>query len=284
MNCINDCLDRFIEFTAWEMTKPKAYGPFHLIFTFLGVALCLLLAWKFRRLGERGNKILLISVSLFLMVTEAYKQLFYYYHMEDEKYNFGIFPFHLCSVPMYLCFIAALIKPGKVRDGMYGFMTTFNLLGGIMAFIEPSGIVHEYWTLTLHAFIWHMCLIFVGFYLIASGRCAKTKKDFLYAIATFLVLCVIAFCINLIFWKASEGDINMFYVGPRYSPLIVFKDISKNFGWYISTLLYIPTVTLGAFIVFLPVHLFAKKKDRNRSVAPLEVTRLAETEKEPILK
>ena len=100
MDCINDCLDRFIEFTAWEMTKPKAYGPFHLIFTFLGVALCLLLAWKFRRLGERGNKILLISVSLFLMVTEAYKQLFYYYHMEDEKYNFGIFPFHLCSVPM----------------------------------------------------------------------------------------------------------------------------------------------------------------------------------------
>jgi hypothetical protein len=168
---------------------------------------------------------------------------------------------------------------------MYHFMTTFNLLGGLMAFIEPSGIVHEYWTLTLHAFIWHMCLVFVGFYLIASGRCAKTRKDFLYAIITFLVLCVIAFCINLIFWEASKGDINMFYVGPRYSPLIVFKDISQKFGWYVSTLLYIPVVTLGAFIIFLPVSIFAKKKGwKKLTYVVEESTDRAEAQKEPILK
>ena len=277
-------LNKMIDATAWGMEKPAAYGAFHLIFTFVGIAVCILAAYLLRNAGEKGNRAVLVSVGVFLMVTEVYKQLFYYYYIGDGSYQWWIFPFQLCSVPMYLCVIAPFLKKGKIQSGMYHFMTTFNLLGGLMAFIEPSGIVHEYWTLTLHAFIWHMCLIFVGFYLIASGRCAKTKKDFLYAIATFLVLCVIAFCINLIFWKASEGDINMFYVGPRYSPLIVFKDISKNFGWYISTLLYIPTVTLGAFIVFLPVHLFAKKKDRNRSVAPVAVTEQAETEKEPILK
>ena len=260
MDCINDCLDRFIEFTAWEMTKPKAYGPFHLIFTFLGVALCLLLAWKLRRLGERGNKILLISVSLFLMVTEAYKQLFYYYHMEDEKYNFGIFPFHLCSVPMYLCFIAALIKPGKVRDGMYGFMTTFNLLGGIMAFIEPSGIVHDHLTLTVHAFLWHLSLIFIGAYLLMSGRYAKTMQNYWSAVITFVSLCALAFIINLSLWEVSGGNINMFFVGPRNSSLIVFKQISEAAGWYVSTLLYIPTVCLGAYLVFLPAHLHYKKK------------------------
>ena len=34
-------LERFIEATAWAMEKPKAYGPFHLTFTFVGLAVCI---------------------------------------------------------------------------------------------------------------------------------------------------------------------------------------------------------------------------------------------------
>ncbi len=262
MGSISDLLDRFIEITAWEMTKPKAYGPFHLIFTFVGVAVCLLLAWKLRKISEKGNKVLLISVSLFLIITEVYKQLFYYYHIKDEQYDFGIFPFQLCSVPMYLCLIAALVRPGKIQNGMYGFMTTFNLLGGIMAFIEPSGIVHDHLTLTIHAFVWHLSLIFIGAYLLMSGRGAKTKKDYLYAVITFVSLCAVAFIINLSLWDVSNGGINMFFVGPRNSSLIVFKQISEAAGRYISTLLYIPTVCLGAYLLFLPAHMYYKKRSK----------------------
>ncbi len=260
MQFIDAFLEQIIEMTAWEMTKPKAYGPFHLIFTFVFLAISLFAAYKLRHTGEKGNRAVLLFAGLFLMVTEVYKQLFYFYHMEDHAYNWGIFPFQLCSVPMYLCVIAAFLKPGKLRDGMYGFMTTFNLLGGIMAFIEPSGIVHEHWTLTIHAFVWHMMLIFIGAYLIASGRFAKTWKDYRAAVITFLALAVLAFCINCIFWRVSEGGINMFFVGPRNSSLIVFKQISEAAGWYVSTILYLPTVCIGALIVFLPAHLYAKKK------------------------
>jgi len=253
-------LEKFIELTAWEITAPRAYGPFHLTFTFVGIALCVFLAWKLRKLGERGNRAVLLTVGIFLIITEVYKQLFYFYHMEDNEYAYWIFPFQLCSVPMYLCIIAALIKGGRIQSGMYGFMTTFNLLGGLMAFIEPSGIIHGHLTLMLHAFIWHMSLIFVGFYLIASGRCAKTKKDFKYAAITFLALAVVAFLINLILWVPSEGTINMFFVGPRNSSLAVFSWIAKTFGWYVSTLIYLPVVCLGAYLIFLPVYLYYKKK------------------------
>ncbi len=253
-------LDKAMEATAWEMTPPPAYGAFHLSFMIIGIALCVLLAYKLRSLSERGHKAVLLCAGIFLVITEIYKQLFYYFYIENNEYAWWIFPFQLCSVPMYLCIIAVFLKPGAVQNGIYGFMTTYNLLGGLMAFIEPSGITHSYWTLTLHAYLWHMTLIFVGIYLIFSGRCAKTKKDFLHAAATFVVLCVVAFCINLIFWDASGGTINMFFVGPRNSSLAVFKDIAKNFGWYVSTALYIPAVTLGAFIIFLPAHIYAKKK------------------------
>ena len=270
---MGDWLESIMAATAWEMTKPAAYGPFHLTFTALGVFLCILIARKLRHVSERGNQIVLFSVGMFLAVTEIYKQLFYTFYLEDHTYNFGIFPFQLCSVPMYLCLIAPFLKPGKIRDGMYHFMTTYNLLGGIMAFIEPSGIVHGYWTLTLHAFLWHMMLVFIGIYLIASGRFAKTRRDYYSATVTFLVLAVIAFSINLIFWEASNGRINMFFVGPRNSSLMVFKDISKRFGWYISTLLYIPTVCLGAFIVYLPAHIYANRKASKAKQGNMELNR-----------
>jgi len=268
---MNEVLYDWMKATAWTMEKPKAYGAFHLIFTFVGVLVCILLARRLRRLSDRGNRIVLLSVGIFLVLTEIYKQLFYYYHIGNGHYQWWIFPFQLCSVPMYLCIFASLLKKGNIQSGMYCFMTTYNLLGGIMAFVEPSGIMHEYWTLTLHAFIWHMLLIFVGAYLIASGRFAKTKKEFRSATVVFLVLAAVAFSINLIFWKASNGSINMFFVGPKNSSLAVFKQISQKFGWYVSTLLYIPTVCLGAYLVFLPAYLHNKKKEKKLAMEKKEI-------------
>lgn len=253
-------LEQFINATAWPMTEPASYGPFHLIFAFVGLAAAALLARRLRRLSDKGNRILLLTCGIFLLLSEIYKQLFYYYFIGQRSYQWWIFPFQLCSVPMYLCIIAPLLKPGKVQQGMYNFMMIYNLLGGFMAFVEPSGITHAYWTLTLHAFIWHLILVFIGLYLAFSDRAGKTMKDYKAASVTFLCLSGIAFCINLIFWKAAEGDINMFFVGPRISPLIVFEWIAETFGWYVSTALYLPVVCLGAFLFFLPFHLHAKKK------------------------
>ena len=253
-------LEQFINATAWPMTEPASYGPFHLIFAFVGLAAAALLARRLRRLSDKGNRILLLTCGIFLLLSEIYKQLFYYYFIGQRSYQWWIFPFQLCSVPMYLCIIAPLLKPGKIQQGMYNFMMIYNLLGGFMAFVEPSGITHAYWTLTLHAFIWHMMLVFIGLYLAFSDRAGKTMKDYRAASVTFLCLSGIAFCINLIFWKAAEGDINMFFVGPRISPLIVFEWIAETFGWYVSTALYLPVVCLGAFLFFLPFHLHAKKK------------------------
>ena len=253
-------LEHVIRSTAWPMEKPPAYGTFHLTFTVVGFAVCILLAYLLRRTDEKGNRALLTALGVFLMLTEVYKQLFYYYHIGNGSYQWWIFPFQLCSVPMYLCVIAPWLKRGPVQQGMYGFMTTFNLLGGLMAFIEPSGIVHEYWTLTLHAFIWHMMLVFVGCYLLATGRGAKTMAEYRAAALTFVALCGIAFTINLLLRQVSGGSVNMFFVGPSNSSLLVFKQISQHFGWYVSTLLYIPTVCAGAFVVFLPYHRYQKKQ------------------------
>ncbi len=249
----------FIEWTAWEMVKPEPYGAFHILWVLIAIPLCTLAAWKLRKLDEKGNRILLLSVGIFLAICELYKQLFYYYHIGNGSYQWWIFPFQMCSVPMYLCMIAPILKSDKVKSGMYHFMMIYNLMGGFMSFVEPSGLVHGYWTLTLHAFIWHTLLIFVGLYLGFSGYTSARKQDFKLATLTLLCLCILAFVINLLFWDVSGGSINMFFLGPKNSSLAVFKDISERFGWYFSTLLYIPAMILGGFLVFLPFHLVKKK-------------------------
>lgn len=272
MNEFTEWLSDILHATAFEMTPPTAYGAFHLTFAIVGFAVSLLLAWKLRNIGGKRCRILIFSVGAFLIACELYKQLFYYFCIGEVGYKWWIFPFHLCSVPMYLCVIAPIIKQGAISKAMYSFMMIYNLMGGFITFFEPSGINLSYWGLTLHAYTWHMTLVFVGLFLAFSGLGGKTIRDYWWASGTFVVLCVMAFCINLIFWDVSGGDINMFFVGPKNSSLVVFKDIAKNFGWYVSTLLYVPAVCLGAYIVFLPFHIWEKKKAPKTAPEKIAVT------------
>lgn len=263
-----DTMITFLKNTAWMMEKPKAYGAFHLCFMLIGFVVCGFFAWRLRHLGEKGNRRVLLTVGIFLAVSELYKQLFYTFVIGGGHYQWWIFPFQLCSIPMYICLILPFIKKGRISNGMYTFLMTFNFMGGLISFFEPSGLFHEYWTLTLHALIWHMCLVFLGLYVFFSGRAGFEKKDYLHAMITFLVLCGMAFAINCIFWNASEGSIKMFYVGPATSPLAVFKDIAEGFGWYVCTAVYIPVLCLGAFLIFLAFR-GIRRAMRKKSKAPL---------------
>ncbi len=266
MSRFEEFLSDFLHSTAFPMTPPESYGTFHLTFAIVGFVICVAAAWLLRNISQKKARILLVCVGVVLALFEAYKQLFYYYCIGDVGYKWWIFPFQMCSVPMYLCIIAPLLKPGKISRGMYSFMMIYNLLGGFITFFEPSGINLGYWGLTLHAYTWHMVLVFIGLFLCFSGLGGRTMKDYWSASITFVALCVIAFCINLLLGDISGNSINMFFVGPRNSSLIVFKDIAENFGWYISTLLYIPAVCLGAFLFFLPIRLYARRQEK-QSVA-----------------
>ncbi len=245
--------------TAWNMTPPQTFGTFHLCFLFIGMAVCVALAWLFRKADEKQNRIILLSMGGFLLLSEIYKQLFYTYYIGGGVYQWWIFPFQLCSIPMYFCLFVPFIKNEKVRQSFYTFLATYNLLGGFVAMIEQSGLSHEYVTLTLHAYLWHLSLVFVGFYLIASGRAGKSFKDFIPAVCVFAGLCVIAQGINISFHFAQQADLvsqeqslKMFYISPYYqTPIAVFKQIEEATNWFVNALLYCFAQTLGGFIFFI---------------------------------
>lgn len=240
-------MSEFLHWTAWRMEMPKAYGAFHLLSTALLLALTIVAARRLRNANERQNRVILGAVGAFLLLTEVYKIAF---HMTVDPYGWqfwGVFPFQLCSVPMYLCVFCALCKNERFNRWWYEFMFAINMFGGLMAFIEPSGIQHTYITLTAHAYLWHMALIFVGLYLYFSRRACTDARSYYKAIAVYFGSCVVAQAFNLLF-----GDkINCFYISPyKQSPLAVFKDIYASCGWVVNMVLLILALLLASAAVY----------------------------------
>lgn len=249
-------MQAFLQWTAWEMEKPASYGAFHLASTAVLLLLTITAAYRHRNASDKQNRIVLGVVGGFLLLTEVYKILF---HIFVDPYGWGfwgVFPYQLCSVPMYLCIFCAFCRNKKVNAWLYEFMFAINMFGGIMAFIEPSGINHSYWTLTLHAYIWHMMLIFVGLYLYLNKRVCCNKRDYAKGIAVFAGACALAQMLNVIF----AGKINCFYISPYVrSPLAVFTDIYAACGWVVNMVLWAIALVIASALVYYIGYLFRTK-------------------------
>lgn len=254
-----DALENFLQWTSWPMKTPEIWGVFHMTFLAVGLMLTVAVCYLLKDIDDKKHDKVILAIGIFLAVIEIYKQLYYYFVVGQRSYQYWVFPFQLCSIPIYLCLIIPFVKKEKLKQAMYDFLVYFNFLGGLAAFVEPSGIVHDRITLTLHSYTWHMMLIFIGAFLVVTKKVKADKKSLFNSFKVFLVLAVVAFAINCLLWQPSNGSINMFFVGPANSSLVVFKDIARKYGWYVSTLLYLPTVCLGATLMWLPIHFIQKK-------------------------
>ena len=249
----------FLQWTAWTMEKPAPYGLFHILFTLVLLALSIAGAWMLRHADEKRNRVVLGVVGGFLLVTEVYKILFHIY-VDPYGWEFwGTFPFQLCSVPMYLSLFCAFCRSEQVNAWCYEFMFAVNMFGGIMAFLEPSGIQHTYVSLTVHAYVWHMLLIFLGLYLYFSKRACMDRRSYSKAVAVYLAACGVAQGFNVIF----AGKVNCFYISPYIrSPLAVFKDIYAACGWVTNMVLLILGLILASAAVYYIGYMIRVKNNR----------------------
>ena len=216
-------LESFFHSVAVSMEVPAAYGLFHLLLVVIGFSSCGFLAWKLRKAGEKTVNWILFACGMALALSEVFKQFFYYYVIADGAYHWGEFPFQLCSTPMYMCLIVPFVREGRFRRAMYSFMVLYNLLGGAISFAEPSGLFHDYVFLTIHSCVWHMLLVFVGLLICFAKRGGTSLRDYVDATRLFVVLCAVAFAMNCFVQMGLEKKMNMFFVGPGNSPIVVFK-------------------------------------------------------------
>jgi hypothetical protein len=154
----------------------------------------------------------------------------------------------------------------KALTILYTFMQDFNLLGGVMALAEPSGLFKPYLFLTLHGLIWHLLLIYIGFVIAFSQLSDSSFGGFIRTLPLFFSCCVIASFINIT--VKPLGQANMFYITPYYpSAQIVFHQIALQLGIPAGIILYLFATCLGGFLfhaVFGQFHIFSTRNKYNQ--------------------
>lgn len=242
--------------TAWTMMPPAPYSAFHLLFTAAGVLMAWFLAQKIsRKIQEKDDsrqpaalRRTLFSCGLLLAFMELYKQAFLFFVVNGERYDWWYFPFQLCSVPMYLCLALVRIRSRDFFRVAATFLQDFSLLGGFLALAVPPGLMHPYWTLTLHGFFWHFILIFIGLLCAMTKSADYSLRGYFRSLALFFPCCLIAIFINVAAGPTADAD--MFYLSPYHaSSQPVFHEISMALGIFPGMLLYILAMILGGLLI-----------------------------------
>ncbi len=265
-------IEEFIRSTHIEVeNRPEPYGLFHILFTLLSVTVIIAVCYFMRKNKEMTFRRVLLSVGSILILSEIYKQIYYVYAAGGEGYDWYIFPFQLCSVPMYLCVAVGLMKKNKVRDALCEYLVSIGFLGGIMAYAEPSGILNGHYFTLIHSCIWHALLVFIALYILFTDNAAHSLGGYK---RSMLVTCGVVICatmLNIIFSK--KPDFNMCYISPFYNtPLAVFKSFDEFFegalgygaGRILSIIIYIIALMLGGFIIYSASYLIKKAVKKSR--------------------
>ncbi len=253
-------MEALMQKIAWPMTPPAPCSAFHLLTAAAGLILSVFLAYVLSKHKKSSTDRVLFLCGVVLGVSELVKQFFLYYIVNGKTYDWWYFPFQLCSLPMYFCLILPLVSKTKYGIIFYTFMQDFNLLGGVMALAEPSGLFHPYWFLTLHGLLWHILLIFIGLLIGFSGKSDHSLKGYFSTLPLFGICCLIASAINILAKPAGRAD--MFYISPYYpSTQAVFHQIALKTGILAGNLIYLFSICLGGFLFHLA---FSKLFPENR--------------------
>lgn len=226
-----DIITEFLKLTAWRMEAPKILSAFHILAVLVLSSIAVIAAVTAARRYDDDTRIKILGVLGWVMLaSELYKQLFYYFIVNGQTYDWWFFPFQLCSVPMYMCILLPLFyrgshsdksgksgkrgkyaescalsrKSGKYAESggfgrvMLTFMCGFTFVSAVAALVWPEDMLRPYVTLTWHGLIWHSILLFISVMIALSGMADFTWKGFLKSVLLFLVLCAAAIMINVL--------------------------------------------------------------------------------------
>ena len=189
-----------------------------------------------------------------MLVLEIYKQIFYAgLHVRDGHlvwdYQWGNFPFQLCSMPLYLLPFVAFMKEGKVRDSILAFLSTFAFFGGMVVFVYPNDVFVRMIGINIQTMVHHGLQIVLGIYFMVYNRKKLNWIYFLRGAIVFGISMFTALMLNIIMYHAVMVHIgqsfNMFYIGPYVKcHLPILTDIWTNVP-YIVFLLIVFQVVVG---------------------------------------
>ncbi len=261
-----DSIETLLAKSVIQANQPiEAFGIFH----FVAIGICVIitiffgiLAWRKPNDNTIDRVVFLFGVAFFLL--EWYKQLLYNFVIGNGDYDFTVFPFQFCSLPIYICLFAPLCKK-KIRLVFYRFLALFGTVGGYLVIAYPN--MPESLTMCVYTMIWHTLMTALGIYLLIATDCGRHfATDYFPAVAVFLLSLLCATGLNCAFENISKGTINLFYMSPYHpnSNYFIIRDVQKLYGWGASISAYsLFFMLLGAFPLWCIGAIFCRIR-RNR--------------------
>ncbi|MGL5435091.1 MAG: hypothetical protein ACRDBO_06790 [Lachnospiraceae bacterium] len=191
------------------------------------------------------NRVLFVC-GVVLAGMEFCKQVLLYFVVYDHYFDWWFFPFHLCSIPMYLCLLFPWLS-ARVQTVCGTFMQNFNLLGAGAALVAADGFPRQHWYLLFHAYFWHILLLLIGIFIAVGGRSDRRWRGYLNSLLLFVAACLVATAIN-VFSPGMRAD--MFYISP-FHPIEqpIFYQIGQQLGILAGHLLYLLSICGGAGLI-----------------------------------
>lgn len=206
---------------------------------------------------ERAKGKPVVAAGLLLILMEIWKQLTLWLIVGKGQYNVWYFPFQLCSLPMYISLLYAVLQTRRGprierwKRTCMTFLQDYGFLGGLMALLFHAGLMHPgHPFLTAHGFLWHGLMLLLALYIHTTGLSDSSTQGFRSTLPIFAVSALLAECINVALHR--YGDCDMFYISPYHlSSQLVFCSIDAIIGRPAGIALYLACVVLGASLIHL---------------------------------
>ena len=269
-------VEKLVSIVSIEVEEPAAFGGFHFIFIFSVVILSVLLSRFIYRSSPRTLRRVLLFSFFVMLSLEVLKEVGLSFVRVDGElvfdYPFGMLPFQLCSTPLYVLPLLALLPDGRVRDGAAAYTMTYALIGGVAVYLFPSTVFTSSVALNIQTMVHHGLQIVTG---VLTASCFRRRIDrrlFLLGAAFFTVAYAIANLLNTVGYSLlvalgaiAEGDgFNMFFVSPRTDqPTPMLAGVFKSLPPILLILGYYVLMILGSYIIFSLIRLICDKERRH---------------------
>ncbi|MGI6714320.1 MAG: hypothetical protein ACOX3K_04700 [Bacilli bacterium] len=219
-----------------------------------------------------------------LLTIEIVKQI-YFANLFIGDYQYSLIPFQFCSVPMYVCLIAPMVKNRLLKTFLYDFLGLYMFIAGFAVMIFPTTVYVRQIYICFHTMLWHGGMVAVGLYIITYRRMGTNFKQWLRGGAVLLGFVLVAVMTNILihyFGSPELQSFKAFFLDPfapeGYRQIFILSDIYNTFiyqlhlpitvGFPLYLILYLLAFGIGSIIVFLiarlVIYLRHEKEDVNK--------------------
>ena len=266
--------EKLLYFLQGEMTKPKAFGGFHIFCLSLIIIIILVLYKRKKTCNDKQLKTILGIYGVVALILEALKQLIWAFNYDAVTnsvcwdYDWYAFPFQLCTTPIYVCLICLFLNKNKIRDYLLSYLAYITIWGSMVTMILPDSCLTSDILVNIHTMWLHLGSFVVSIYLFMSGEVSINLKSLKGAYYIFMMFVGIALCMNIYVYNTGilNGEtFNMFYISPYFtSELPVFNIIQENVAYIPYLIIYILALMIGGFIVYGSAKLINKFSKGNK--------------------